>query len=194
MAPGPYDAGTDTVFNKRLPELDGLRLKETLRAAFGNKAMYVDEDVKFAARAYAERYAADDGVMHYVYIGEGVGGAITYNGRIVRGLNAVAGDVGQIATADGTFEEKACLRAFAASVLREDIAGKDEGEILSLLSDAQKTSREKYRAALSEKAALTASVLSEVAWLSDPHVVVYRTLRITSRSLRIAGSGTVSTA
>ena len=53
VVPGPYEIASDTVFNQRLPELNAVRIKALLQRCLGDYNYYVDEDVKFAVRAFA---------------------------------------------------------------------------------------------------------------------------------------------
>ena len=53
VAPGPYEIASDTVYNQRLPELNAVRIKSLLQRCLGDYNYYVDEDVKFAVRAFA---------------------------------------------------------------------------------------------------------------------------------------------
>ena len=172
--PGPYNVTQDTVHNKRIPALNALRIKETLRQAFGACEYYVDEDVKLAIRAYLPHAVqAQVDVLYYLYIGEGVGGAATYHGHVVRGLNAVAGDAGQLLRAGGeSFESTVSLRAFAARLGLCGTATLDEDALLARMHAHALAAPEAYRAALDEVATAVGETLHDVLWMFDPEQII----------------------
>jgi len=174
VVPGPYDVVTDTVTNKRLPELNSLCVKQTLREELGLYDYYVDEDVKFAVRAYRALAAQNDSeVLYYAYIGEGVGGATIHNGNVLRGLNAAAGDVGQLLDRDGrTFESKLSLRVFALACGLEVLASDDEAALLARIVQRAQADFPCYQEALLRAAESVGDMLFPIAWLLDPAQIV----------------------
>jgi len=68
-------------------------------------------------------------VLFYLYTGEGVGGAVAYDDEVLRGLNAVTGDVGQLPCGDGTYESALSLSVFVQRLGRANTGGQSE-EIL----------------------------------------------------------------
>lgn len=172
IVPGPYDPATDCVSNMRIPELNSICLKRLLGEMFGEVYMYVDEDVKFAARAYAEFYQ-DAQSLYYLYIGEGVGGALAQDGRIFRGLNAVAGDPSQLAAGDGeTFEQRISLDAFLRRFQIDDDASLGVPQSLDRLTKLARTNAAEYKQSLNEIAEDVSKLLYLVAWMLDPYAVV----------------------
>lgn len=172
VTPGPYEIASDTVTNQRLPELNGIRIKELFQRCLGNYEYYVDEDVKFAVRAYTETTAQQQcEVLYYLYIGEGVGGASVHSGNMLRGLNATAGDAGQLTDATGSpYEQRLCLSAFMQQ-LKLDTSALETGSIA--LSAAARQQPECYQDALRHMAAVTAEMLHGVLWMLDPtHIVI----------------------
>lgn len=174
VVPGPYDVVTDTVTNKRLPELNTLSIKQTLRDELGLYDYYVDEDVKFAVRAYLSLAAQNDSeVLYYAYIGEGVGGATIHNGNVLRGLNAAAGDVGQLLDRDGrTFESKLSLRVFAQACGLPVEAADDETALLARIAQCMREDFPRYQEALLRAAEGAGDMLYSIAWLLDPGQIV----------------------
>ncbi len=173
VVPGPYHVEYDRIFNKRIPELNALKIKETLRASLGLLNYYVDEDVKFAVRAFLPRHLeAGTEALYYLYIGEGVGGAVLHNGTVLRGLNAVAGDAGQLRASDHSdYEEKLCLIAF---VSRLPIHPEGDGEEM-LLKAVERVYAERpdaYLSALEDAALQIADMLRAIRWILDPATVV----------------------
>lgn len=176
VAPGPYSVQRDVVYNKRIPALGGVGIKALLREVLGDWPYYVEEDVKLAVRAYLpSAREADVDALYYLYIGEGVGGAAAYHGDVLRGLNAVAGDAGQVIAPGGMpFEALISLRAFAG---RLGLSGQEmdtlgEDALLERLSLLAVSAPDAYRAALLDTAAHVSLMLATVLWMLDPERIV----------------------
>lgn len=174
VAPGPYDVTSDTVVNQRIPELNALPIKALLREELGLYDYYVDEDVKFAVRAHMQLATQGDGaVLYYAYIGEGVGGATLHNGNVLRGLNAAAGDVGQLPDRDGSnFEGKLSLRVFAQACGLEVQPLDNEDMLLASLSRCMREDFPRYQRELLRSADTVGAMLFPVVWLLDPSYIV----------------------
>ena len=174
VVPGPYDIGQDVVMNKRLPALNTLKIKKILRQELGLYDYYVDEDVKFAVRAFmplATRNGSE--VLYYLYIGQGVGGATIHNGNVLRGLNAAAGDAGQLISQQGkSYESLLSLRAFARDCGLMEIPDENEDGLLSRITQYSLQDFSKYQAALLRSADHAAKMLHAVTWLLDPGQIV----------------------
>jgi predicted NBD/HSP70 family sugar kinase len=173
VAPGPYDIATDTVTNQRLPQLNPLHIKRLFREALGAYDYYVDEDVKFAVRAYLPYSNEHDcELLYYLYLGEGVGGAAIHRGNVMRGRNAAAGDAGQLIAPDGQrYETLLSLRGFARpmGLPADDL----EAEALLLrLSQLAAKNPDAYRNALLAQADVIGHLLHAVVWMLDPTYVV----------------------
>ena len=173
IAPGPYEIASDTVSNQRLPQLNNVRIKELFRRCLGPYEYYVDEDVKFAVRAFSDLIVLNHcEVLYYLYIGEGVGGAAVHGGDMLRGLNATAGDAGHLSCGKaGTFESRLSTEAFLRHL---DVTVPPSAERLPLLLEEIAASQpERYAAALDAMAKTTAEMLHGVLWLLDPtHIIV----------------------
>ncbi len=175
VAPGPYDVASDTVVNQRIPALNALPVKKLLREELGQYDYYVDEDVKFAVRAYMPLATrADCEVLYYAYIGEGVGGATIHGGNVLRGLNAAAGDVGQLTLGDGTnYESRLSVRAFARACGLDAAEFDSESDLLSRLALRAADDFPRYQWALLNAADTVGDMLFSVVWLLDPsHIVI----------------------
>ena len=144
----------------------------TLTEQLGPFEYYVDEDVKFAVRAFdALTQQNTCELLYYLYIGEGVGGAAVHNGNLLRGLNATAGDAGQLLGPHGIYENDLSQQAFAA---RLGLCG-DTGRDVQATDIAQVAAQspERYRQALCQSAQSAADMLHGVLWLLDPtHIVI----------------------
>ncbi|MBE5810606.1 MAG: ROK family transcriptional regulator [Clostridiales bacterium] len=173
VTPGPYEISSDTVNNQRLPQLNGVRVKELFRRCLGPYEYYVDEDVKFAVRAFSDLIVLNQcEVLYYLYIGEGVGGAAVHGGNMLRGLNATAGDAGHLTgRACSTFESRLSTEAFLRQL---DVPLPVSAEKLpALLEQLAREHPQRYTAALDAMAAVTAEMLHGVLWLLDPtHIIV----------------------
>ncbi|MBR5287453.1 MAG: ROK family transcriptional regulator [Clostridia bacterium] len=172
VTPGPYEIASDTVYNQRLPELNAIRIKEELRSALGDYDYYVDEDVKFAVRAFASLIEQEQcELLYYLFIGEGVGGAAVHSGNMLRGHNATAGDAGQLTTPDGaTYESLLSLSAFAASL---GVSAQDSKEMTAGLAQAAQAQPVAYLTALLQAADTAGDMLHNVLWVLDPsHIII----------------------
>ena len=172
VAPGPYEISCDTVYNQRLPELNEVKIKALMQQCLGDYDYYVDEDVKFAVRAFAPLSMQDScELMYYLYIGEGVGGAAVHNGNMLRGLNATAGDAGQLTTPDGvTYESLLSLSAFAGML---GCSAQDNRQLIQQLQEIAIHQPETYLSALKNAAVIVSDMLYSVLWVLDPsHVII----------------------
>ncbi len=172
VTPGPYEILSDTVFNQRLPEINHVKIKALMQRCLGDYNYYVDEDVKFAVRAFAPLINQDPcELLYYLFIGEGVGGAAVHNGNMLRGLNATAGDAGQLASPNGaTYETLLSLPAFAASL---GCPADDVRCTLKHLQHIACTQPEDYLRALEQAAYYAGDMLYNVLWVLDPsHIII----------------------
>ena len=169
VTPGPYEISSDTVYNQRLPQLNGVKIKELFRRCLGDYEYYVDEDVKFAVRAFSDLIVLNHcEVLYYLYIGEGVGGAAVHGGNMLRGLNATAGDAGHLIDRRGaTYESRLSTEAFAQCL------GLCESPAPETLRQLAQEDPSRYDAALDDMAVITAEMLHGVLWMLDPtHIII----------------------
>jgi glucokinase len=96
-APGPLDPYEGVIISpENLQCMHGVRLKDDLEAELGVSVL-VDNDANMAA--YGEQWlGAGQGVDHFlcVTLGTGVGGGWVSEGRLMRGFNGNAAEVGHI--------------------------------------------------------------------------------------------------
>ena len=172
VTPGPYEISSDTVCNQRLPQLNNVGIKALMNRCLGPYDYYVDEDVKFAVRAFTSVIEHDPSeLLYYLFIGEGVGGAAVHAGNMLRGLNATAGDAGQLTTASGaTYESLLSVSSFAASL---GCCTDDIKQIAEQLRACAAQSPEDYLDALRHAADIASEMLYSVSWVLDPsHIIV----------------------
>lgn len=166
ITPGPYDPGSDTISNQRLPVLNGLPIRTFFGEALGNHHYHIDEDVKYAVNSLGD--AASGEVLYFLHIGEGVGGAAITGDRTLRGLNGAAGDAGQLRDHTGcTYEERLCTGAFLGALHSESAA-----DAHTLLCHIAQQQPEAYKTALKRFAARTADLLYSVIWMLDPAKII----------------------
>jgi len=172
VTPGPYEISSDTVYNQRLPELNNVGVKALMQRCLGDYDYYVDEDVKFAVRAFAPLIEQEPcELLYYLFIGEGVGGAAVHGGNMLRGLNATAGDAGQLTTPGGaTYESLLSLSAFAAGL---DCRAENMKQLSESLQRCAKEKPDAYLSALEQAAAVASDMLYNVLWVLDPsHIII----------------------
>lgn len=167
VTPGPYEISSDMVFNQRLPQINGVKIKALFQRCLGDYEYYVDEDVKFAVRAFPDLMVHSE-VLYYLYIGEGVGGAAVHGGNMLRGLNATAGDAGHLRNAEGvTYESHLSTAAFAAML------GLDASVSAAQLQECAAQRPAEYQQAVERMAMVAAEMLHSVLWMLDPtHVII----------------------
>lgn len=168
--PGPYNVANDRVINKRITALGDLSIKTVITKNLGNQRVFVDEDVKFAVQAHLDLVPRGSGkLMYYLFLGEGVGGAIVNDGIVLRGLNAMAGDSGQlhIGKAD-TIEQRTSTQAFL-QLLGFDQPGNDD--VQGIIMAVKSGNPALYDQALRVLAGEISHLLKALAWILDPHDV-----------------------
>ena len=146
-----------------MPGWDGYRVRE--RFAARSVPVWIDNDVKVMALGELTA-GCGRGVENFVFvkIGTGIGASIVVGGRIHRGAQGSAGDVGHIHVQAGEREVtcrcgmNGCLEAFAggAALGRDGEAAADEGR------------SEILRALLDEKGALGAADVALASQHGDP--------------------------
>lgn len=99
--PGLVSLDGSIVSSPNLPEVENFPVRERLIARLG-RDVHVDNDANCAARAEWRVGAArgfDDALV--VTLGTGIGGGIVSGGRVVRGANGFAGEIGHIVVQAG---------------------------------------------------------------------------------------------
>ena len=131
----------------------------------------VDNDVNWAARA--ERDAAEKAGeswtdVVYLYLGEGLGGAIISDGEVRRGGSGIAGEIAHVITAGPGGAAMRFLDVFGALGLRHpESTAIDLGALNAAITDADAGD-----IALGALARAVGGVLSSVVALCDPELVV----------------------
>jgi glucokinase len=139
---GPLDATRGIVYSPaNLPGWDAVPLLDLLEEAFPGVRIVMDNDANAAAAA-EWRFGAARGFANVLYVtmGTGIGGGVIADGRLVRGANGAAGEIGHICLVpDGPTcgcGRRGCLEALCsgpaiARRAREKLAaGMDGGDLL----------------------------------------------------------------
>lgn len=118
--PGPVDFARGVLVAPPLmPEWENFPIRDFFKRTFTSSFVVVDNDVNIMA--LGEQRAGDaSGIDHFIFvkIGTGIGAGIVSNGRIHRGSDGCAGDIGHICVdKEGPLcacGNKGCLEAMAA--------------------------------------------------------------------------------
>jgi glucokinase-like ROK family protein len=126
--PGPVEFSTGLpVAPPIMPGWDGYPIRERLSRRFGAPT-WVDNDVNLLAlgELRSNPRAAVDGDVLFVKVGTGIGAGLVSGGRLHRGANGCAGDIGHVAVAEAEnvicrCGNSGCLEAVAggAALARE---------------------------------------------------------------------------
>jgi fructokinase len=92
--PGALSRATGLVKNANSTWLIGKPLKEDLQARLGREVRIQNDANCFALSEAVDGAGKGAGIVFGVILGTGVGGGIVVNGRVVEGVNAIAGEWG----------------------------------------------------------------------------------------------------
>jgi len=148
--PGPYQADKDSVLTQLIPELAQISLKRLLCTHITDKPIYIDQDVYHSAR-YVGSLRAKGEQIFYAYVGRGVGGAIFYNGDLLRTAHSYEGEFGQLLSKGGATVEKL---------------------ISTSLFDFDAPPDKETQHRLDQAVTVLARALCDVTWIIDPGVIV----------------------
>ncbi|WP_229075593.1 ROK family transcriptional regulator [Actinoplanes sp. DH11] len=99
--PGPVEFRTGLpVVPPIMPGWNRFPIRDRLRARW-SAPVWVDNDVNLMALGELRTGGNDAGQMLYVHAGVGIGAAIVMDGRLYRGANGSAGDIGHVAIPEG---------------------------------------------------------------------------------------------
>lgn len=168
--PGPYYEKGDAVLDSRIPELSTAKLKQTLSPFFPEQILYIDEDVKCSVRFDGGLVQQADSVF-YAIIGEGVGSAIFYDGRVLDSAYSYAGEIGQMYTRSGKMIEEAVGIGGLRRLFTEP-----DGSVPSFQDVAEKYGSDPRVIAYMEQAIPELALLfANVTWLLDPEIIIVET-------------------
>ena len=112
ILPGRYDKTEDIVIASRVPDLENVKVKQTVEKALGISISFFEENIKSAALSNINSIQGDEGgILLYTYIGDDHAGAVTIvDGDIHYGENGAAGNIKDMLI-DGTRTYKDVLDA-----------------------------------------------------------------------------------
>ena len=130
----------------------------------------VDNDVNWAALAERERGNATDlDDFALCYLGEGIGGAVVIDGKVVRGSRGLAGELAHARTTGPGGRSWTLVECFAAwNLLVPGSAAIDVGRVRALLEGRSAADRRRS----GEIAAAVAGAISSIGALLDPEGVL----------------------
>lgn len=175
-APGLVTRAGNLAFAPNLPGVEHLALEDGLTAALGVPVM-VENDAATAAWAEFSCGAAEEAEsMLAVTLGTGVGGGIVLDGRLQRGANGFAAEIGHIMVRKGGRDcacgKRGCWEAYASGtalgILSYDRLGVTGEEVTAAAAGGDSGAL----AVLGEYAAEVALGLGSLIEVLDPEVVV----------------------
>jgi predicted NBD/HSP70 family sugar kinase len=215
--PGPVEfASARPVSPPIMPGWDGYAVRERFRDAYPAAPLLLDNDVNIMALGeHDERYADIDHLL-FVKVGTGIGCGVVAGGRIFRGAQGAAGDIGHVRVADhedavchcgntGCLEAVAGGAAIARRLSADGLAVANGREVARLVLAGEPRAVRAVR----EAGRLLGQVLASAVNLFNPSVIVVggdlartqghllagvrevvyqRSLPLATRSLRIAPS------
>ncbi len=104
--PGPYYASKDRISSKLIPGMENIGLRALIKN-YINLPVMIGNDVHMAALAEKEELEDPRTSIFYLFLSEGIGGAIIEEGHLLKGYNQFSGEIGLIKLENGnTVEEQ----------------------------------------------------------------------------------------
>ncbi|TFW17995.1 ROK family protein [Duganella callida] len=184
--PGVIDAVTGRQLSSNVPALNGRMVAQSLQEVL-QRPLAVGNDCQCFALSEAQGGAADGAAtMFGAIIGTGAGGGYCVSGRLLRGLNGVAGEWGhwplaasllaqhELPLYDCPCGRRGCLERYVSGTGMRNIyrhySGLDETP-LTIMARAQSGSAD-ARHTLDVHVDLLANALASLVLALDPHVIV----------------------
>ncbi|MFH1105501.1 MAG: ROK family protein [Actinomycetota bacterium] len=173
--PGQFDVATGTL--RALPNVpgswQGYPLRGRLAAALSLPVHVVNDSQAFTLAEASIGAATGRRTVLGVTLGTGIGGGVCLNGRIHRGANGAAGEIGhQVIVADGPVcgcGRRGCLEAIARPAVLASLAGKATA---AEAFDAVRAGEPRALEALATITGYLGIGLANVIAVIDPDVVV----------------------
>lgn len=172
--PGMLSLDGLLVFSPNLPPASGTDFGELLAARLGDRAIAIANDADAAVVAEHRLGVArgyDDVVL--VTLGTGIGGGVISAGRLLRGANGFAGEIGHVVVDPSgprcPCGKRGCWERYAsgagvARLAREAAIGGRLGSIVAKVGDAEAVRGEDVTHAAANGDAEAMRVLDEVGW------------------------------
>lgn len=172
--PGPYRLTEDRISCKLVPELNTIRLRSLLKEFF-DYPIHIDHDVKLALGAEIQSipYHEHKTILS-VFLGEGVGSAISINGVVFGGAHEFAGEIGQMRVRDGgTLEGQVAWSSFLSELdLPAELLDASDEELLGHLSAQYQRNEPRLLSVLDKKIQTIAHAIANIICVLNPHAIV----------------------
>jgi len=168
--PGPYHQQKDRVTNKLIPEIGDIHIHRFFSEQF-SLPIQIDHDVKYAAKAevqHIDHYESKS--VFFLYLGEGVGGAISINDDIYGGAQAFAGEVGQTIVGGGRNLEQLVSWKRLTGAARSRTAPAEPSPEWMLARWAEQDAW--LLKEIDEVASHLSVAITNIVWLLNPHVII----------------------
>lgn len=170
--PGNYIKSSDTVVCKGMPQFKGIKLRELIESYF-NEDIVIDNDVNFVSLADIKN------IEHYynksivfLYLGRGIGGAVTLEGRLYKGSSEFAGEMGQmLMNSKDTFESLVSWSRFKEEVCKH-YAIQPEDDYREVLMEKYESQDVFLTEKLEEVTDYIGQALNNIIWIVNPNTVV----------------------
>jgi len=181
--PGTLSPATGLVKNANSTCLNGRAFDRDLEAALGRRLRFANDANCFALSEATDGAAAGAAVAFGVILGTGVGGGIVVHGKLLTGINAIAGEWGHSPLPWPNETEHpgppcycgkhGCIESFLSGpgLVRDHCHTGEELDAASLVTRAQEGAAT-ARATLARYADRLARALATVINLLDPDVIV----------------------
>jgi predicted NBD/HSP70 family sugar kinase len=178
--PGPVEFATGTVVQPPImPGWDGLTIPDRFREHFPG-AVLVDNDVNVMALGEYAGRGLTSGELLYVKVSTGIGCGIIINGKVHRGADGAAGDIGHVQVADhsddslcacgnvGCLEAVASGSALARQLSAEGLMASTAREVVDLAKGGDARAVRSVRVAGQQIGVVLASLVN----FYNPSVIV----------------------
>ncbi len=178
--PGPVEHGSGRVVHPPImPGWDGVAVPSLFVDDYPNASVLVDNEVNVMALGeYWSRWPEEDHLL-FVKVGTGIGCGIVAEGRVHRGANGAAGDIGHIHVDVepallcncgnlGCLEAHASGRAMARQLSERGIAASSSRDVVALVRGGEPAAARLVR----EGGRLIGEVLASAVNLLNPGVIV----------------------
>jgi predicted NBD/HSP70 family sugar kinase len=182
--PGARSPATRRIRNSNSKCLNGRTIKEDLEGLLGREVRVANDANCFALSEAADGAARNAEVAFGVILGTGVGGGVVIHGRVVEGLNAIAGEWGHNALPWPNTDElpgpacycgkRGCIETFLSGVGLSVDHERHTGEELAADEIARRAASGDRRtgSSLARYENRLARALASVINILDPHVIV----------------------
>jgi len=198
-SPGPLDPRTGVVVVAPNLGWKNVNVKATLEGEFHLPA-FIENDVNVGTLA-EHRLGAGQGVSSLVgiFVGTGIGGGIILDGRLYRGMNCTAGEIGHMVIQEGgplcSCGRQGCLEALASRtaigrMIQEEIQKGKKSAITSLVKNVNGQIKSRaLAAALSEEDKVVTGALKKSAYYLG--VAVAGLINFLNPEMIVLGGGVV---